>query len=77
MNKIIEILVEIALQRNNQRELALGHIRYMALSKINTRQFSYLNKLNLDGRNFDDMIDEIADGTFDWSGMNKWRTGDD
>ena len=66
---VIELSIEGALQRNNPRELALDHLRYMALRKLKPRQFAYLNKLNLDGRNFDDMVDEIAAGTFDWSGM--------
>ena len=69
MTNILDISIEDALQRNNHRELALGHLRYMVLRKLNNRQFAYLNKLNLEGRNFDDMIDEIAAGTFDWSGM--------
>ena len=69
---VIELSIEGALQRNNPRELALDHLRYMALRKLKPRQFAYLNKLNLDGRNFDDMVDEIAAGTFDWSGMEFW-----
>ena len=67
---VIELSIEGALQRNNPRELALDHLRYMALRKLKPRQFAYLNKLNLDGRNFDDMVDVIAAGTFDWSGMD-------
>ncbi|MCB1771607.1 MAG: hypothetical protein KDJ31_18210, partial [Candidatus Competibacteraceae bacterium] len=50
-------------------ELAIGSVRYETLRKLNNRQFAYLNKLNLEGRNLDDMIDEIAAGTLDWSGM--------
>ena len=72
MTNIIDISIEDALQRNNNRELAIDHLRYMALRKLNTRQFAYLNKLNLEGRNFDDMVDEIAEGSFDWSGMEFW-----
>lgn len=69
MTKILDLAIEGAMIRNNPRELALDHIRYMALRMLNTWQFAYLNKLNIDGRNFDEMVDEIADGTFDWSGM--------
>jgi hypothetical protein len=66
---VIELFIEDALQRNNPSELAIGYMRYETLRKLNNRQFAYLNKLNLDGRNFDCMVDEIAAGTFDWSGM--------
>ena len=66
---VIELFIEDALQRNNPSELAIGYMRYETLRKLNTRRFAYLNKLNLEGRNFDDMVDEIAAGTFDWSGM--------
>lgn len=66
---VIELSIEGALQRNNPRELAIGYMRYETLRKLKQRQFAYLNKLNLEGRNFDDMVDEIAAGTFDWSGM--------
>lgn len=62
-------IIEDALQRNNPSELAIGYMRYETLRKLNTRRFAYLNKLNLEGRNFDDMVDEIAAGTFDWSWM--------
>lgn len=64
-----EVLIERAFRKNNNRELAIGSVRYETLRKFNNRQFAYLKKLNLYGRNFDDMVDEIADGTFDWSGM--------
>ena len=66
---IIELSIEGALQRNNHRELALDHLRYIVLRRLKPRQFAYLNKLNLEGRNFDGMVDDIAAGTFDWSGM--------
>ena len=66
---VIELSIEGALQRNNTRELAIGYMRYETLRKLNTRRFAYLNKLNLEGLNFDDMVDEIAAGTFDWSGL--------
>ena len=69
---VIELFIEDALQRNNPRELAIGYMRYETLRKLKQRQFAYLNKLNLEGRNFDDMVDEIAAGTFDWSGMELW-----
>ena len=65
----IELSIEDALQRNNHRELALDHLRYIVLRRLKPRQFAYLNKLNLEGRNFDGMVDDIAAGTFDWSGM--------
>ena len=68
---VIELSIEGALQINNPRELAIGYMRYETLRKLNTRRFAYLNKLNLGGRNFDDMVDEIAAGTFDWSGMTE------
>ena len=69
---IIELSIEGALQRNNPSELAIGYMRYETLRKLNNRQFAYLNKLNLEGRNFDGMVDEIAEGSFDWSGMEFW-----
>lgn len=68
-SSIIDLSIEGALQRNNHRELALDHLRYMALRRLKPRQFTYLNKLNMEGRNFDDMVDEIVAGTFDWSSM--------
>ncbi len=66
---VIELFNEDALQINNPRELAIGYMRYETLRKLKPRQFAYLNKLNLEGRNFDGMVAEIAAGTFDWSGM--------
>lgn len=68
-SNVIERAIEVAIKLNNTRELALDHVRYLALRRLSTRQFAYLNKLNLEGRNFDDMVDEIAAGTFDWSGL--------
>ena len=68
-----EILIERALRGNNNIELAIGYMRYETLRKLNNRKFAYLNKLNLEGRNFDDMVDEIAAGTFDWSGMDLFQ----
>lgn len=68
-DNVLDISIEGALQINNPRELAIGYMRYETLRKLNTRRFAYLNKLNLEGRNFDDMVDEIAAGTFDWSGL--------
>ena len=70
-SKIIERAIEGAMKLHNTRTLALDHVRYLALRRLSTRQFAYLNKLNLEGRNFDDMVDEVAAGTFDWSGMGE------
>lgn len=53
-SNVIERAIEVAIKLNNTRKLALDHVRYLALRRLSTRQFAYLNKLNLEGRNFDD-----------------------
>ena len=45
---------------HSQYELALGYLRYEALRKLNPRQFSALNKRNMAGENFDEMVDEMV-----------------
>ena len=41
-------------------ELALGHLRYEALRKLNRREFVELCERNVAGEFFDDMVDEIV-----------------
>ncbi len=42
-----------------ESELVLGYLRYEALKKLNPRQYEELNKRNLNGENFDEMVDEL------------------
>ena len=49
-----------AVAARNALELALGHLRYEALRKLNPRQFAELNDRNLAGEFFDDMVDELV-----------------
>jgi len=41
-------------------ELARGYVRYEALRKLNPREFAELNRRNLAGERFDDLVDELA-----------------
>lgn len=41
-------------------ELARGYVRYEALRKLNPREFAELNRRNLAGERFDDLVDELV-----------------
>ena len=41
-------------------ELAIGWMRYKALSRLNAEQYKQLIQDNMRGRNFDDMVDELV-----------------
>ena len=38
---------------------SIGALRYEALRKLNPRQYAELHKRNMDGENFDDMVDAL------------------
>lgn len=48
--------------RRQPDEIALGYLRYEALRKINGFQFTTLRGRNLNGENFDGMVDELVLG---------------
>lgn len=41
-------------------ELAIGYTRYEALRKINPRQYRELHERNMNGENFDSMVDALV-----------------
>ena len=41
-------------------ELALGHLRYEAIRKVSPRYFTELHKRNINGENFDQMVDVLV-----------------
>ncbi|MDO8610708.1 MAG: hypothetical protein Q7R95_09250 [bacterium] len=57
--KSLDYLIEKVLIDYPESELALGFLRYETLRKLNPRQFSKLNKRNLAGENFDQMVDDL------------------
>ena len=56
---VIDRLTNAAKNCFRYRELALGFLRYEALRKLNSRQYEELHKRNLNGENFDGMVDEL------------------
>ncbi len=52
--------LENVLSYRNARELAIGYLRYEALRKLNPRQFAEICLKNLQGENFDALIDKLA-----------------
>jgi len=56
--KTIENLVELCVKNHTPEELALGWMRYETLRKLSPRAFSEINRRNLAGERFDDMITE-------------------
>ena len=58
MNKTLERLVERCIAERNEKELALGFLRYEALRRVGTRKFSEFQSRNLDGELFDDIVTE-------------------
>lgn len=66
MNKYIEeintidSLIENAIKNCNERELAIGFLRYEALRKLNPIQFAKLHAKNLKGKNFDEMVNKLV-----------------
>ncbi len=64
MKTINNIIQEFVYETYGRRvhiesELVLGYLRYKALKKLNLRQYEELNKRNLNGENFDEMVDEL------------------
>ena len=57
MNEL-EHLVDLCAANHNTKELALGWLRYETLRRMNPRQFSELHRLNMAGKNFDDLVTE-------------------
>ncbi len=51
--------VQQALATRQPAELALGWLRYEALRKLTPRQFGDLYRLNLRGRAFDELVDDL------------------
>ena len=49
-----------AMESKNIAELTQGYLRYEALRKLTPRQFKGFNDIHLDGKNFDEMVDELV-----------------
>ena len=57
MNKL-EHLIALCESDHTSKEMALGWLRYETLRRMNPRQFSELNRLNMAGKPFDDLVTE-------------------
>lgn len=58
-------LVRLCIDANSTEELALGFLRYEALRRVTTRAFGEMNRRNLAGECFDDIVTES---------LLKWKT---
>ena len=62
----LSLLTTVAANDHPVRQLVLGFLRFEALRKLNPRKFAELHKRNLNGENFDGMIDSlIIDSSID------------
>jgi hypothetical protein len=52
-------LTEDTAEQVDIKELAKGWLRYEKIRTLNAVQFAKLQRRNLEGRNWDDMIDEL------------------
>ena len=61
MKSNLEILVQNVAKTRTLEDLALGYMRYAVLRLLNCREFKDLEDKNVrEGRNFDEMIDELV-----------------
>jgi len=51
-------LVSLTIANHTPEELALGFLSYETLRRLSPRMFSELNRINLAGEHFDDMVTE-------------------
>ena len=63
-NEIIENLIDIEYEKINYNQQSTvrylrSHLRYETLRNLNLLQIAKLQRRNLEGENFDGMIDEI------------------
>jgi hypothetical protein len=54
----IDRLVRLCVANHTPEELALGWLRYEALRRVNPRIFAEMNRRNLSGEFFDDIVTE-------------------
>jgi hypothetical protein len=54
----LDRLVRLCVANHTPEELALGWLRYEALRRVNPRIFAEMNRRNLAGEFFDDLVDE-------------------
>ena len=52
----LERLVQLCIANREPEELALGWLRYEALRRVNPRVFAEINRRNLEGEPFDDIV---------------------
>lgn len=57
--KIYEWAIARTERNFNQTELAIGCARYVALRRLNPSQFAEHHRRNIQGENFDKMIDDL------------------
>jgi hypothetical protein len=55
----IDHLVRLCITEHTPEELALGWLRYEALRRVNPRIFAEMNRRNLAGEFFDDIVTEV------------------
>jgi hypothetical protein len=54
----LDRLVRLCVANHTPKELALGWLRYEALRRVNPRIFAEMNRRNLAGEFFDDIVTE-------------------
>jgi hypothetical protein len=54
----IKKLVEFTASSSNVKDMAIGWLRYECVRRMNPRQFGEICKRNLEGEDFDDLIDQ-------------------
>jgi len=55
----LDRLVRLCIANHTPKELALGWLRYEALRRVNPRIFAEMNRRNLAGEFFDDIVTEV------------------
>jgi hypothetical protein len=58
-------LMDRTRKERNEAELALGYLRYEALRKLSPREFVAINRRNLEGERFDDIVTAFVVGRYD------------
>lgn len=65
-NDSLERLVQLCIANHTPEELALGWLRYEALRRVSPRTFAEMNRRNLAGEFFDDIVTEA---------LLSWKSG--
>ena len=58
-NDILDNLITKVKDSYTENELAIGYLRYEALRKLSPLAFQSVHQRNLDGTNFDSIIDQL------------------